>query len=119
MMRLMVDLPAQWRETASQVERFAPAVAIAFRECAVALEHELAAADNATMTLTEAAIASGLSKDHIRHQLASGSLPNAGKKGRPRVRAGDLPRKAARRQSGYDPRADALRLVKPLSPHAS
>lgn len=112
-------LPTRWRTTADTLERFAPAAAVAFRDCASELERELGEAENSTMTIAEAAVASGLSKDHIRHQIARGIIPNAGKRGRPRVRAGDLPRKAITKRSTYDPDADALRLMKPLTPRAS
>jgi hypothetical protein len=62
------------------------------------------------LTLDEAATASGYSADHLRKCVAAGAIPNAGDKGRPRIRRGDLPRKAPRGQSGYDAGADALRL---------
>lgn len=49
--------------------------------------------DNELLTLDEAAKESGYSKDHLSLLISQGKLPNAGKKGAPRVRRRDLPRK--------------------------
>jgi hypothetical protein len=46
-----------------------------------------------SLTLEEAAAYSGRSYDGIRKAVASGEIPNAGEKGRPRVRRADLPMK--------------------------
>lgn len=108
-------LPGAWRAKASELERFAPAAAVAFRDAALALETALRADANAVLTLAEASMASGYSKDHLRHQIASGAIPNVGKKRRPRVRAGDLPRKLVSR-TAYDPNADAMQLVRRTTP---
>ena len=45
------------------------------------------------LTLTEAALASGYSIDRLQKMVAGGQLENVGKKGSPRIRRGDLPRK--------------------------
>lgn len=45
------------------------------------------------LTLEEAAQYSGYSADHIARSIRHGSIENAGRLGRPRVRRGDLPRK--------------------------
>lgn len=107
----VLALVATWRAKAEQLERYAPAAAVAFRDAALELEAALRVDADAVLTLREAALASGYSADHIRHLVASGALRNVGAKRRPRIRAGDLPRKASRRTSSYDPNADALRLV--------
>jgi hypothetical protein len=77
------------------------------------LEHE---SPNDPLTLAEAARVSGYSTDHLRHLIADGQLANAGKKHAPRVRRGDLPRKAATptttRGGAYDADGDALTLVR-------
>jgi hypothetical protein len=46
------------------------------------------------LTLSEAALRSGYSSDHLSRLLREGKLQNVGRKGRPRIRAGDLPRRA-------------------------
>lgn len=43
------------------------------------------------LTLQEAAEESGYSVSHLQHLVADGEVPNAGRKGRPRIRRGDLP----------------------------
>lgn len=104
-------LAATWRERAIDIERFAHPAAEAFRECAAALERAVAANENASLSLEDAARESGYSRDHLRHLVADGALPNAGRKHKPLVRRGDLPRRAARpSRGGYDPAVDAVRL---------
>jgi hypothetical protein len=110
------SLAERWRARAEQLERFAPAAAVAFRDCAAELDAQLRATSEAVLTIEEAALVSGFSKDHIRHQLAAGAIANVGRKGRPRVRAGDLPRKIVRTRSTYDPGAEALRLMRRGNP---
>lgn len=51
------------------------------------------------LTLQQAAEESGYSVSHLQHLVADGELPNAGKKGRPRIRRGDLPVKDCRESS--------------------
>ena len=53
-----------------------------------AREHELE-----TLTLTQAEAESGYSKDHLSRLIAGGQIENVGKKGAPRTRRADLPRK--------------------------
>lgn len=57
------------------------------------LEAAIAAHDDEPLTLEQGASESGLSVDRLRHKIADGELPNAGRKGAPRIRRGDLPRK--------------------------
>lgn len=54
---------------------------------------ELALHDRAEemLTLAEASLRSGYSQDHLARLLREGRLPNAGRRGSPRIRAGDLP----------------------------
>lgn len=64
------------------------------------------------LTLAEAALRSGYSEDHLARLVREGRLPNAGRRGAPRIRAGDLPVRrpidvAADRRPAYDPVADA------------
>jgi len=69
------------------------------------------------LTLAAAAERSGYSADHLGRLVRTGRLPNAGHRGAPRVRAGDLPMRPARfgvaapRSGSYDPIADARSLV--------
>lgn len=45
------------------------------------------------MTLAEASLASGYAERSLRLMIAQGTLANAGRKGAPRIRRADLPRK--------------------------
>lgn len=110
----VAQLPAVWRTEADRLERYAPAAAQAFRDAALALESALRAERDEVLTLSEAARRSGLSVDRVRHLVAEGTIPNAGRKHAPRVRVADLPRKATARRPAptlYDVDADARRLA--------
>jgi hypothetical protein len=63
------------------------------------------------LTLAEASTESGFSKDRLRHLVAEGRLHNVGRKGAPRVRRGDLPRKR-RKQTSFDASAAAQRILR-------
>lgn len=110
-------LPESWRQQAAALEHFgAPSNATCLRAAADELEAALRAQNGALLTIAEAACQSGLSADHIGRLLRSGRIPNAGRKGAPRIRQGDLPRKAratlpAAGPEAYDPNADARRLL--------
>ena len=57
------------------------------------LEQLFRGEESELLTLTEAASYSGYSADHLARLLRDGDLENAGRRHRPRVRRGDLPRK--------------------------
>lgn len=64
------------------------------------------------LTLAQAALRSGYSSEHLARLVRDGRLPNAGRRGSRRIRAGDLPVRppravAAHRPRAYDPVADA------------
>lgn len=52
--------------------------------------------NDARLTLKEAAATSGYSVDWLQKQVATGAIPNAGRKGKPAIRHSDLPRKPGR-----------------------
>ena len=47
------------------------------------------------LTLREASAESGYSADHLGRMIRAGKVPNAGRRGAPRVRRSDLPTKTA------------------------
>lgn len=107
----VADLAAAWRAEADHLDRFAPAAATAFRDAAQQLEQSLRDSAGEVLTLQEASLRSGLSVDRLRHKVAAGEIPNAGRKHAPRVRSADLPLKASKPGlSAYDPDTDARRL---------
>ena len=84
-------LPALWRQRADYLHQFGdPNSARLWMLAAVELERSLEAFGAETLTLDEAAAASGYSPDYIRKQIAAGDVPNAGRKNAPRVRRADL-----------------------------
>lgn len=94
----------QWRERAGDLRRYgAEASAAAVEACAGDLEAWLDEWADALLTPQEAAAETGLKPETISKKIASGELPNAGRKYRPRVRRRDL----------NAPRTDALRLELP------
>lgn len=69
----------------------------------------------AVLSLPEAASRSGYSVEHLGRLVREGRLPNAGRRGAPRIRAADLPRKppalVPAGPQAYDPGADARTLL--------
>ncbi len=91
-------------------------VAAAYTTAANELAAALIEHANATLDLQSAAQESGFHPDTLRHRLAAGTLPNAGRTGAPRIRRADLPRKPGRKSTlaaagGYDPQQDARSLL--------
>ena len=89
---IISGLPAHWRERAAELERFAPAASQAFRDAADELDVALQGAEE-TVTLKEAAKRGGYSVDALQRMVAAGRIENAGRKGRPRIRAVAVPKK--------------------------
>lgn len=68
------------------------------------------------LTLTAAARISGYSADHLGRLIRDGKILNVGRRGPPRIRLTDLPRRpqsplAGNRLKVYDPDADARSLL--------
>lgn len=112
-------LAARWREDAVLLRRYGQvAVAEVAELHARELEEALADREEETLTMAEASMESGYSERRLRELLASGSIPNAGRRGVPRIRRADLPRKPGASTAGdaYDPAADARSLLGKLRP---
>ena len=91
------SLPAAWRERAAVMERYAPTVAAALRDCASELEGATRADAIDTVSVAEAAILSGYTSDAIGRMIARGEIHNYGNKRRPRIRRSEVPRKPGHR----------------------
>lgn len=103
--QMILDLAAYWRQRALVFhDHEQPSIAIAYERCAEELSDALTILDEETLTLSEAAERSGYSADHLSRLIRHGKLPNAGRKGAPRIRRADVPTKP-----GY---------VAPTSPNA-
>lgn len=114
------ELAEQWRADADTLARYTPELARIARTHADELTAALAALDDDALDLATAARESGYSADRLRHMIAAGSIPNAGRKGAPRVRRGDLPRKARTKTAGSSGGFDATAAAREmLSLHQS
>ncbi len=88
-------LASQWRDEADTLRRRGAEVqAVALESCADDLEAAHREQALEALTLNEASQESGYSYSALQKKVASGELPNMGTKNCPRVRRGDLPRKA-------------------------
>ncbi len=88
-------LASQWRDEADTLRRRGAEVqAVALESCADELEAAHREQALEALTLNEASQESGYSYSALQKKVASGELPNMGTKNCPRVRRGDLPRKA-------------------------
>lgn len=110
-------LVTRWRARADEIEKYVEGGGRPLRACANELEATLRTAADEPLTLSEAARRSGYSPDHIARLVRGGKIPNAGRRGAPRVRAGTLPlrpkprRVASTAGTPYDPVADARSLL--------
>lgn len=87
-------LLAEWRQRADLFKGYgATEIAATLIRVASELESALEADDNALLTLPMAAAASGYSADHLGRLIRQGTLPNAGRRNAPRIRACELPQK--------------------------
>ncbi len=93
-MRVLNSLAECWLATAETLEgAFDERGAALYRHLAAELQEALREAADEVLTLTQAAAESGYSESRLRHLIADGAIPQAGERGRPRVRRGDLPSK--------------------------
>ena len=88
---MISDLFARWRDEEALFRRRGLNQAADLTESHAAdLEAAVREYRLATLTLTEAAAESGLRYDTVQGKVASGEIPNAGRRGSPRVRRCDL-----------------------------
>jgi len=108
------SLAASWRARAEELRQWgAEGPARALERAAAELEASLRAGADEALTLEQAAKESNYSAEHLRHLVAAGKVPNAGRRGSPRVKRGDLPKRPGKAAaSAYNPDADALRIVR-------
>lgn len=113
-MNALQQLAERWRRDAELLDSYgASAAAEACRLHARQLEDAAASFEDEPLTLAEAAAESGYSERRLRELLSTGEIPQAGRKGSPRIRRRDLPRKpGTTAAAGYDPAADAQDLLR-------
>lgn len=108
------DLLTRWIKRRDELQKLNASVdgAILCNEVLDDLESLAQSESERTLTLAEASDMSGYSTDHLSRLLREGKIPNIGRKGAPRIRLADLPRRprkplASRESRAYDPDADA------------
>jgi hypothetical protein len=69
------------------------------RRCATELDEAARSYEDQPLTIQQAHQESGYSCDHLRDLVASGQIPNAGRRGSPKIRRRDLPVKPGARVS--------------------
>ncbi len=108
----LADLVARWRADALVLHQHGCASLADLNERhADAVEAALRQVHDESLTLAEAARESGYSPDRLRHLVSEGAIPNAGRRGSPRLRRGDLPKKK-RHASTFDAAEKARGLLR-------
>jgi len=114
-------LIARWRSEAELLRRYGDdAMARMCEMHAREVEDVFESSGAEPLTLSQASVESGFSADHLGRLLRDGALPNAGRRGAPRIRRADLPAKSRERSrrplasadaTEYDPVTDARSLL--------
>jgi hypothetical protein len=109
----LAELARRWREDADLLASYGDERgATVCRRHADALDAALASQGGELLDLATAARVSGYSPDRLRHLVASGQVPNAGRKGSPRVRRADLPVKPRPAGDGFDAAGKAAAILR-------
>ena len=90
------QLPSLFRNRAEMLRRDhgAEGQALNIEWCLKHLERALQEQANQLLNLQEAADLSGYTADHLGRMVRDGTIPSAGRKGAPKIRLKDLPRKS-------------------------
>lgn len=115
-MSRFAELAARWRADAERLRLWDDERGARMLErCAEQLAGAERQVRDEPLTLEQAATESGYSADRLRHMVADGIVPNAGRRGAPRIRRGDLPVKpgarAAHPSRGFDAAAAAASIL--------
>ena len=106
----------RWTERANEWKKLDVSVkgAPLAEEIIADLEAIAAGTNSEELTVTQAAEATGYTADHIGRLVREGKLTNYGRKGAPRVRRSELPKRinavAVRNRKPYNVRSDARSL---------
>jgi hypothetical protein len=110
--KALLDLAARWREEAGLLRGYGASEAATAAELhAQQVVEAVKRAEDEELTLEEAAVASGYSKRRLSELIADGTIPNVGRKGAPRIRRADLPRKAKAPSNGFDAGAEVRAIM--------
>jgi len=87
-------LTRKWRTRADELRPYTAPTAAAFERAAAELEETLTTYLMQPLTLAQAEVESGYSRDHLARKVRNGAIANAGRRRAPRIFRRDLPRKA-------------------------
>ncbi len=93
------QLPTAWRERAELIRPYAEPAAKAWDAAAEELEHQLRDREDELLNLTQASKECGYTPDWLGRLIRRERLDNYGRSGAPKVRRGDLPKKATMLQA--------------------
>ncbi len=104
-MKGLAALAARWREKDAPFlrEHGDEQGAVISLLHAVQLEEALHEHESELLSIAEASEESGYSQSYLYHAVRDGTLPNAGRRGAPRIRRADLPKRLGRRRQGLIP----------------
>ena len=108
----LMSLVSSWLEEAERLDALGcEGHARLSRAYAQELEARVEGIAEQPLTLGEASVLSGYSKDHLSRMIRDGRLVNRGRKGAPRIRRGDLPAKPPLSVTAQPPHVPAEQIV--------
>ena len=110
----LLDLAAGWVEDAKVLrEHGASEAATTSEKHAREVVEAVKLAEDEVLTLAEAAAESGYARRTIRQKIQMGQIPNIGKKNAPRIRRGDLPKRAGsvKKADSFDASSEAQSIL--------
>lgn len=112
-MKTLLDLAAGWRKDADLLrDHGATEAATTTEKHAEEVVAAVERADNEHLTLAQGSVESHYAVRTLRQKVASGEIPNAGKKNAPRIRRGDLPtRVGSRKAEPFDASTEAQSIL--------
>ena len=110
--QILSRLATRWRSEAAVLQRRGASIQAGVLEgCASEMEEEARLFSLEPLTLGQSADESGFSYSALQKMVSHGTIPNNGKKGTPRVRRGDLPKKPSCGSSSPECEPDLADLV--------
>jgi len=110
--RLLARITTRWRRDAEILHRRGgDEQAAVLESCVADLEEEARTYSLEALTVGQAANESGYSYGALQKMVSEGTIPNVGKKGAPRIRRGDLPKKPGSSHESSKSEPDLAELV--------
>ena len=112
-MNALLDLAARWRADADLLRNHGAIEAATTTDLhAEQVIEAVERAEDEELTLAQGSVESHYAVRTLRQKVASGEIPNAGKKNAPRIRRGDLPKRVGSRSAdAFDASAAAQSIL--------